>query len=204
MEDLEDGAEFQYDYSAIFLTSMAEIVGQTIVMLLIERVGRVYTQAVPYFLGGLSVLALCLVCHREDIGIVKEADRATLVALSFIARMLIMGATSVTWVHAAELLPTPIRNTAHAMADALAGLGGICSPWVVTPTNSKLWIGFVMASVCTACSALVWMLPETTGIPLGTAMSRRSFAPLKDVSETSSQDSDSTSTTDDTVEIEMI
>ena len=173
VEDLEDGAEFNYDYLAIFSTSLAEIVGQTVVLMLVDRVGRILTQTIPYLMGGMCVLALCVVAHEEDVT-GMPANRTTLVILSFLARMCIMGATSVTWVHAAELLPTSIRNTAHAIADALAGLGGISSPWLVRPSNSKLLTGITMASICTIVSILTWMLPETMGIALGKAMSQKS------------------------------
>lgn len=209
MEDLEDGAEFNYDYLAIFITSMAEIVGQTIVLLLVDRVGRILTQTIPYFLGGICVLALSIVAHREDVT-GKQANQTTLLVFSFMARMFIMGATSVTWVHAAELLPTSIRNTAHSIADALAGLGGISSPWLVRPSNSKLFTGFAMVSACTTVSILTWMLPETAGVALGKAMYKKVDKPksFKKAStrfegRNSSEDSGDTASTERSLELEM-
>jgi hypothetical protein len=70
------------------------------------------------------------------------------------------------------MLPTPIRNTAHAIADALAGTGGALSPFLVSPDHSMLMIGVVMGSITIFTASLVWMLPETRGIALGTAISR--------------------------------
>ena len=81
-------------------------------------------------------------------------------------------------VHTAEMLPTPIRNSAHAAADALAGIGGACSPFLVSPNNSMMLIGIVMGSITMISATLVWMLPETRGITLGTAISRASSPAL--------------------------
>ena len=72
----------------------------------------------------------------------------------------------------AEMLPTQIRNSAHAIADALAGSGGALSPWLVSPNNSMLLIGLVMGGMTLFTASLVWLLPETKGIALGTAISR--------------------------------
>ena len=82
------------------------------------------------------------------------------------------------------MLPTQIRNTGHALADALAGTGGALSPWLVSPNNSMLFIGIVMGSITLFVASLVWMLPETRGIALGTAISRSSSQNIsQDVSD---------------------
>lgn len=70
------------------------------------------------------------------------------------------------------MLPTAIRNTAHAIADALAGSGGAGSPFLVSPDHSMLTIGIVMGSITLLTASLVWTLPETKGVALGTAISR--------------------------------
>ena len=191
----EEGEQYDYDYSAILSSSLAEIFGQTAVLLLIDRWGRVPTQALAYACGAFAIFALCLVSYLEDQGTVTE--RIVLVLLAFVSRAFIMGATSLTWyvlffdisifcfcnlannfylyacrVHTAEMLPTQIRNSAHAIADALAGSGGALQPWLVSPHNSMLMIGVVMGCITLLTASLVWLLPETRGIALGTAISR--------------------------------
>ena len=91
----EEGEQFEYDYGAIISSSLAEVVGQTAVLFLIERWGRVPTQALAYACGALSVFCLCLVAYMEDTG--SQTERYVLVLLAFAARMFIMGATSLTW-----------------------------------------------------------------------------------------------------------
>jgi MFS family permease len=95
LELFEEGSQYAYDYGAIIGSSLAEIVGQTAVLLLIDRIGRVPTQAVAYAAGALSVFCLCFVAYIEDTG--SETERYVLVLLAFCARMFIMAATSVTW-----------------------------------------------------------------------------------------------------------
>lgn len=96
-----EGEQFQYDYGAIIASSAAEFVGQTAVLFLIDRIGRVPSQALAYALGGLSVFSLCMVSYLQDEGTIENESthtgRWTLVLLAFASRMFIMGATSVTW-----------------------------------------------------------------------------------------------------------
>ena len=91
----EEGEQYDYDYEAILSSSLAEVFGQTAVLLLIDRIGRVPTQALSYALGAWAISSLCLVAHLEDRG--NEMDRYILVGLAFVSRAFIMAATSVTW-----------------------------------------------------------------------------------------------------------
>lgn len=175
MRQFDEGEQFEYDYGAIIGSSMSEVIGQTAVLLLIDRWGRVPTQALAYACGAIAVFCLCFVAWMEDTG--TDTERFVLVLLAFSARMFIMAATSVTWVHTAEMLPTQIRNTAHAVADALAGTGGALSPFLVAPDHSMLVIGIVMGGTTILTASLVWMLPETRGVALGKAMSSRANSP---------------------------
>lgn len=95
IKQFEEGEQFEYDYGAIISSSLAEVFGQTAVLLLIDRWGRVPTQALAYAFGALSVFCLCLVTYFEDTG--SDTERYVLVLLAFAARMFIMAATSVTW-----------------------------------------------------------------------------------------------------------
>jgi len=194
MRQFDEGEQFEYDYGAIIGSSLSEVVGQTAVLLLIDRWGRVPTQAIAYACGALAVFCLCLVAWMEDTG--SDTERYVLVLLAYSARMFIMAATSVTWVHTAEMLPTQIRNTAHAVADALAGTGGALSPFLVSPDHSMLTIGCVMGGVTIFTASLVWMLPETKGIALGKAMSSRASSPA--ITPSPSFDKPSISMTDAT------
>ena len=174
---IQEGEQFDYDYTAIIASSLAEILGQTAVLLLIDRIGRVYCQVAGYAMGAICVFCLCMVSHIED-RTGDETERYILILLAFCTRAFIMAATSGTWVHAAEMLPTQIRNTAHAVADALAGTGGALTPFVIASDNSMLMIGSAVGGITLLTAIFASMLPETRGISMGTALSRASSAAI--------------------------
>jgi MFS family permease len=140
----------------------AELVGQTFVLLTIETWGRVRTQALSYLLGGISVFGLAWFAAGNS-------KRGILMFLAFLARMFMMGSSSTTWVVTAELLPTQIRNTGHASANAMARLGGAFSPFIVASSTPMRLIGIIMGAVAAVTCVLSWQLPETQGKALGTA-----------------------------------
>ena len=161
-EDPTTGNDLDFDYGAIFSSSCAEIVGQTVVICLISRAGRAQITSLMYLLGGVSVFLLCF--FASD----RNADRPTLVVLSFVARGFAMGASSMTWIVTAELLPTQIRTSGHSAANAVARLGGAVSPFLITANNDMLTIGIVMGCVSILTSMVAWHLPDSSGI-IGTA-----------------------------------
>ena len=119
-----DGEAFDFDYWAIFIASSAEIVGLTLAIALVDRVGRVPTQAWAYSLGGFCLLMLGIFDFYagSDSAINNESEtspRNYLIVFAFLSRMFIMGATAITWLHTAELLPTRFRATGHGLGKFL-------------------------------------------------------------------------------------
>lgn len=162
-EGMKEGS-YDFDYPAIFFAASAEVVGLTFVLLTVETWGRVHTQAFSYLLGGISVLTLALLNANDS-------KRGTMMFMAFLARMFMMGSSQTTWVATAEILPTKIRNTGHAAANAVARLGGAFSPFVVSTNVPMQTIGIIMASVSLVTCILSWQFPETQGKALGTAHS---------------------------------
>ena len=138
------GGSFYFDYGALFITSSAEIVGLSVAIWMIDRVGRVPTQIWTYSLGGFCLLLLGILDfyvvradptitssttngvvdqQGEEAAASSQQRRLYLIFFAFLSRMFIMGATSVTWLHTAELLPTHFRATGH-------GLGKLFSSFV--------------------------------------------------------------------------
>ena len=160
-EGMKDGS-YDFDYAAIFMAASAEVVGQTFVLMTVETWGRVHTQALSYLLGGFSVFGLAFLAA-------SDSKRGILMFMAFMARMFMMGSSSTTWVATAEILPTQIRNTGHAAANAVARLGGAIAPFIVSQSTPMRLIGIIMATVSFITCALSWNLPETQGKALGTA-----------------------------------
>jgi MFS family permease len=155
-----DPGSYNFDYGAIFVSSSAELVGTTIVILAVDRAGRIPCQVIAYSLAGISV---CILCTLASNG----APRALLVALAFIARVFEMGGTCVTWVSTAEILTTEVRSTGHSTANAMARLGAFFCPFVVEGSIPLRRIGFIMLFVHAITVICVSKLPETKGKGMG-------------------------------------
>ena len=104
VEGSASSSSYDFDYGAIFLSSSAELVGTTLVILLVDRVGRISSQVGCYLLAGISVCLLC-VLHAWNY------PRFILVYLAFAARVFEMGGTCTTWVSTAEILTTEVSQT---------------------------------------------------------------------------------------------
>ncbi|KAL3910153.1 MAG: hypothetical protein SGILL_007807 [Bacillariaceae sp.] len=212
--------EYAFDYSAIFISSSAEMIGLTIAISTVDRFGRVPTQVWTYFLGGLCILILglldfyvggdvtdevmeavdndatgnVLVTEPED----QQEERRHLIFFAFLSRMFIMAATSITWLHTSELLPTEIRATGHGLANAMGRIGGITSPFIISESTSLRTIGIVMFLISTSTAMFSRCLPETVGKALGdfdsdAKTNEKELASAADIDDLAlSEDNDST------------
>lgn len=158
------GEMYSFDYSAIFTSASAEVAGTTIILLVIDRIGRVRSQVYSYLGGGICVALLCHSANQDN------PTRSHLVMLAFLSRMFFMGASCGAWVSTAELLSTEIRTTGHAASNAVARLSGAFCPYLVNATTSYPTIGTVMFLMSMAACNVVGKLPETTGKAMGQAL----------------------------------
>lgn len=133
-------------------------------MHLIDRIGRIPSQTASYVGGGISVGLLCLLAARQS-----SYGSATpfMVMTAFLARMCYMSGTCSSWVSTAELLPTEVRSTGHAAANAVARFGSIACPFLVTDRSSYFTIGWTLLTVSCMTAWCTWNLPETRGLRLG-------------------------------------
>ncbi len=130
------------------------------VILAVDRAGRIPTQVLSYSLAGISVCVLCTLASNG-------APRLLLIALGFTARVFEMGGTCVTWVSTAEILTTEVRSTGHSTANAMARLGAFFCPFVVEGGIPLQRIGFIMLFVHAITVLCVSKLPETKGKGMG-------------------------------------
>jgi len=84
-QGIPDGS-YSFDYGAIITTASSEIAGVTLVLLVIDRVGRIPTQTVCYALGGIFVFTLSILASHGG-------SRNSLMAMAFLSRMWFMGST---------------------------------------------------------------------------------------------------------------
>jgi len=165
----------QFDYEAILLASLSEIVATTLTIMTIDRWGRKFLHGLSFGLGGLFILGLCCLASTShpDFGdggsSSSSSRRHWSILLAFLSRMWIFSGSAVTWIWTVEVMETKIRTTGHSMANAGGRVGGFLSPYLVSPTRfSYPTIGIIL---CTFSWILVllswWNLPETAGIPMG-------------------------------------
>jgi len=155
-----DNDAVSFDYSALLISSLAEIVGTMLVISLVDRVGRIPTQVCSYGIGGSSLLILCLFSAFD-------MNRALLVVVAFICRVCEMAGSCVTWISTAEILPTEIRSTGHSAANAFARIGGFCAPFLIDGDISLIKIGVLMLIIHLTTAFCAYKLPETKDRNLG-------------------------------------
>ena len=162
-DDDDDLGKATFDYSAIFISSSAEVIGTAIAIALVDRIGRIQTTVGAYVCGGVSLFALCFVADHSG--------RTELVVLSFAARVCEMVGSCTLWIVTAEIFSTDIRSTGHSATNAVARLGGFCSPYLVGNTSFRA-IAFVMLVAHLVVAFCASRLPETKGVELGRANTR--------------------------------
>lgn len=157
--------QYNFDYSAIFVSSSAELVGTTLVILAVDKVGRIPSQVVSYLCAGVAVCVLCVLAQ-------SGSPRLMLIAIGFLARVFEMGGTCVTWVSTAEILTTEVRASGHSTANAVARLGAIFAPLLVEGNDSLTKIGVIILIVHLFTVVCVYKLPETKGHGMGVTPTR--------------------------------
>ena len=155
--------DYNFDFEAIFVSALAETAGTTVVILLIDRIGRIPTQAISYLLGGTAVFVMCSLATDD------HPSRASLMVAAFVARLFFMSGTCATWVSTAEVLSTEIRTTGHSTANAIGSISGFFSPYVVSATTPFGTISLVILFLSVATAFFVMHLPETKGKAIGSS-----------------------------------
>jgi hypothetical protein len=167
--DEDDGTKCSFDYSAIFINSLSELLGTTLAILLIERIGRVKLQVIFYFLAGLFVALVG----------VKMSPSGT-IAVGFLGRLAVMTASNATWVLTPELYSTEYRTFGHAVCVVNSKIGAFISPYIVISSASIPAVATILGIANGIAALFAYTLPETAGVELGigrkpsTASQRRS------------------------------
>jgi len=151
---------YSFDYGAILTSASSEVVGLTLVLLIVDKIGRIPTQVICYVLGGFAVFAMSILAWLN-------VSKAGMVTTAFAARLLFMGSTCTTWVMTAELFTTDVRTTGHAASNAVARLAGAVSPFLVAESTPFVVIGSFLLAVSLGTAYACYNLPETAGKSMG-------------------------------------
>lgn len=159
----ENGDAANFDYSAIFISSSAEVLGLALVIYAVDTIGRIPSQVISYACGGICLFILSFWS--------ESGDRYVLIGLAFLTRIFEMSASCVTWISTTEVLSTEIRSTGHSAANAVARVGGFLCPYLVAGNLSLPIVGGVMLFVHMFTALAASKLPETKGVAMGKASS---------------------------------
>lgn len=151
----DDGSSCDFDYSAIFINSSAEVVGFFLPSLLIDRLGRRGSQVLWYGLGGLMVFIMGFGLNSNG-----------LIVIAYLARMAAMAATDVTWVTTPELFTTDVRTMGHAVGASASKLGAFCTSYLVLSNINDIGLALTLAIFNFIAVGASIMLPDTTGVSL--------------------------------------
>jgi putative MFS transporter len=149
----DDDGTCNFDYSNVFINTSAEFIGVFVCVYLIDPLGRSKTQLSLYVVGGVTVALMGI-----------KFSSSAVIAVGFIARLCIMGASSATWVATPELMPTEMRATGHSFCNTVARIGGFLTPFFVDNyTNSIGAVGVVLGILNIIAGLSAYAVPETVG-----------------------------------------
>jgi MFS family permease len=144
----------EFEYTSIFINSFSECAGLAIAMITIDSCGRISSQLIGYGLAGVSLLLLAF----------GFLGHSSLISISFIARMLIFGTSTISWESTPELLSTEFRTTGHALCASVHRLGSFLVPFIINQKEmSNFRISMVLTSINICSMIAVSQLPETKG-----------------------------------------
>lgn len=174
-------SSYDFDYGAIFVSSAAELVGTTLAISAVDRIGRIPSQVISYVIAGFSIFALCMLASMGT-------HHYMLLGLGFVARVFEMSATCITWVSTAEILTTDVRGTGHSTSNAMARLGAFFCPFLVEGDTPLPVIAIVMLVVHLFTAACSSRLPETKGLGMDTPAEAYEDVQLNPVMDTSDEE----------------
>jgi hypothetical protein len=153
------------DYQGLLVNSVADLPGIIIPALLVDRIGRRWTQGIM-FLATSVFLLLLLPTH----------DTAHAV-FGFLGRMCSLAAFTVCYLFTPEVVPTRLRASAFGVANAWGRLGGILAPFVgdaLVQRGYTVAAILIFASVCAVGAVATYFITiETAGRALDAATEQR-------------------------------
>ncbi|XP_046839414.1 synaptic vesicle 2-related protein-like [Xenia sp. Carnegie-2017] len=143
------------DYFALLLTSFADIPGLLIVMLFIDRIGRIKTLVIGF--GATSLLfGLLTLCNGETMTTIYI----------FGVRYFATGVTQALYIYIPEVYSTNIRGLGLGSASAVARIGCILTPFlaqVLIKRSLRLTLLVYSGCAFVCCMAAALLPIETSG-----------------------------------------
>ena len=186
---------YHFNYGAIFTSCTAEFVGAFLVIVVVDRIGRIRTQGLSWVLGGLSTACMCLLAsvsgnnnngHNNS----NNWSWGVILVLAFSARIYMMSGSSTLWISVAEIMTTNVRTTGHSAVFAAGRIGGFLCPYLVKTTTPLPTIAWVVLAIAAFATATIAFLPETKDLALGQAVDVLPKEDEQDLNDSNKNESD--------------
>ena len=137
------------------IAASSEFVGTTLLIFLIEPLGRVHSQVAFYAVGGFGLILLYW----------QEAPYWVTITAAFLARGSLLASSNAAWVLTPELYPTEIRATGHQFATAANRLCAFATQYVAVGLSVR-YVTVVYGSVALVAALAPLALPNEQRIEL--------------------------------------
>ncbi|CAM9160943.1 unnamed protein product, partial [Ectocarpus fasciculatus] len=149
-------AATSFQYGDILTVASSELIGIFMTSMLLDRIGRRWTQSLMYANGFLS--CMCLAFSTQG------PTSTTVVFLSAWARISIIGASGATVVTTPELYPTEVRVPGHVVAATMSRVGTVICPYIAQNKYLGVRVVGIVFGLFNLCSVFFALsLPETMG-----------------------------------------
>ncbi|XP_060070292.1 organic cation transporter protein-like [Ylistrum balloti] len=151
----------------MFLSGLVEFPGDTLIILLVDRIGRKTLYCLSMVLGGCACASTIIPIMYGEI-----ENQIIIVVLAMIGKFGVSMAFNTLYLFSAELFPTVVRNAGMGASCCSSRIGGILAPYIA---DSAMFIGgmvgkvfplavFGVMSILAGLSSL--HLPETLNMEL--------------------------------------
>eukprot|EP00931_Biecheleriopsis_adriatica_P120088 TRINITY_DN95236_c0_g1_i1.p1 TRINITY_DN95236_c0_g1~~TRINITY_DN95236_c0_g1_i1.p1 ORF type:complete len:509 (-),score=99.62 TRINITY_DN95236_c0_g1_i1:94-1554(-) len=141
-----------FDFVHIGISNLGQALGLTAGVLMVNRIGRVYTQVILYLIAAVFAIGLGFPQLPADM----------LTVFSAVALASVNGASSCTWSHTPELFPTHARVLATGICSAAARVGAASSPYVISDLIPPFPTALIMAAFSAMAAFFVFFVRETS------------------------------------------
>lgn len=141
------------DLLAILVTSVAEIPGLVLSLLLAQYLSRKHAFAIP-----MACIAVVLVPLLP-----RTLPRGGVIACLWLSRFFVYAAFNLLWAITPELFPTSCRSFALGITNAISRIGGLVSPFAAVVAPREAWPSsaeLIFAVAALAAAAAIYAIPR--------------------------------------------
>lgn len=137
------------DYKSLMLTTVGEMFGIPLLVLLLHYVGRCRICFFNFFSASLCFVSFLFI---------QPGQTRMINAITFLARMFINSQFSLMYLYTMEVYPTVIRAMAVGCASSMARIGAMITPYLAQVLIKKTFHGTIAIYAAATCLAAIFAL----------------------------------------------